>query len=262
MGGAERAMTITSKVRGGWIFVSRELGFGRPLNERELVRVNAERCINKTYIDTQAASEILKTVDKPLLTESPFVKYLFIGANNDGYWNSFHISLQFEDCVDCLVLVLYPEFDFIFLFDHSQGHARKREGALNAMHMSRSFGGAQLTMRDTVIMSDNGFLGKHSPCLQVGDIQSLVFTPEDTGPWYLSSEQRERQRHDRLTGKSKIVERSKRMLIDARTAAGVVLQAQRNHTKKEAASTIFSEQWDCSRRGKRASYPGLGESTK
>lgn len=88
-------------------------------------------------IDIQAATEILKTHQKPLLTESPFVKYLYIGANNEGFWNSFHMSLQFEDVVDCL-LVLYPEFEFIFLFDHSQRHARKRNGALNAFHMSKN----------------------------------------------------------------------------------------------------------------------------
>ena len=33
-----------------------------------------------------------------------------------------------DDVVDCLQ-VLHPEFDIVFLFDHSQGHARKRSGA-------------------------------------------------------------------------------------------------------------------------------------
>jgi hypothetical protein len=103
-------------------FVSRELGFGQVFTADELTRVNKERQIGKTYIDLQAANKILKTHQKPLLTESPFVKYLFIGANNEGFWNSFLTSLQFEDIVDCL-LVLYPEFKFKFLFDHSQGHA-------------------------------------------------------------------------------------------------------------------------------------------
>ena len=101
-------------------FISRELGCGRTLTDNELVRINLERRIGKTYTDTQAATEILKTINKPLLTESPLVKYLFIGANNEGYRNSFHMSLQFEDVVDCL-LVLYPEDELIYLFDHSQG---------------------------------------------------------------------------------------------------------------------------------------------
>ena len=125
-------------------FVSREFGFGRDLSEDELVRINtARRGIGKTYIDTQAAMEILKLTDKPILTEeSPFITYLYIWGNNEGYWNSYQMSLQLEDVVDC-IQVLYPDFDIVFLFDHSQGHARKQNGALNSLHMSKTFGGAQ-----------------------------------------------------------------------------------------------------------------------
>jgi hypothetical protein len=51
------------------------------------VKINYERRrgINKTYTDTQAAMEILKTTEKPELKELPFVRYLFIGANNEGF---------------------------------------------------------------------------------------------------------------------------------------------------------------------------------
>jgi len=213
-------------------FVSRELGFGRTLTADELMRINNERRAGKTYTDVQAANEIYKTDQKPLLTESPFVKYLYIGANNDGYWNGFHMSLQFEDVVDCL-MVLYPEFEFVFLFDHSQGHARKRNGALNAQHMSKYYGGVQPVMRETKILSDNGFLGPFSPSLRVGDVQSLIFNPEDQGAWYLSPAERERQRRDRATGKRKAVKRTKKMLVEALVGAGVRLQPQRNHSKKE-----------------------------
>ena len=84
-------------------FVSRELGFGRILTEDELTKISNERQIGKTFTDLQAANEILETHHKPLLTESPFVQYLSIGANNEGYWNSFHMLLQFEDVFDCLL---------------------------------------------------------------------------------------------------------------------------------------------------------------
>ena len=168
------------------------------------------RGTNRTYHDLQAAMEILGTTNKANLTESPFVKYLYIGANNEGYyWNSYYMSLQFEDVVDCLQ-VLYPEFEFVFMFDHSQEHARKRSGALSAQHMSKTYGGAQAMMRDTAILTEDGFLGVHLPFLRVGDIQSMLFKPTDTGPWYLSPEQKEAQRHDRATGKSKLIERSKK----------------------------------------------------
>jgi hypothetical protein len=139
-------------------FISREFGFGQDLSDYELAKINHEQRIGKTYIDTQAALEALKTTQKPLLTESPFVRYLNIGANNKGFWNSFHKSVQLEDVVDCL-RILYPEYDVVFLFDHSQGHARKRNGALNAIQMLRAYGGAQAIVRGTTILDADGFLG-------------------------------------------------------------------------------------------------------
>jgi adenosylmethionine-8-amino-7-oxononanoate aminotransferase len=96
---------------------------------------------------------------------------------------------------------LYSSFDFVYLFDHSQGHARRRDGALNALNISRNFGraGAQQQMRDTFIASKEGYLGAHLPSLSVGDTQSMVFKSDNNGPWYLSPEEREVQRHDRVT---------------------------------------------------------------
>jgi hypothetical protein len=178
--------------------------------------------------------EISGTTFKSPLKESPFIKYLYIGVNNEGYWNSYYMSLQFEDVVDCLQ-VLHPHFDFVFLFDHSQGHARKRDGALNALNMSKTYGGAQPIMRDTTIIEGRrrGFLGLNLPALKSGDIQSMVFKTTDGGPWYLLPEQRELQRHNRATGTSKMVERSKQLLINALNDKGVTLQQQRGYTKKE-----------------------------
>ncbi|KAI2490640.1 hypothetical protein MHU86_23939 [Fragilaria crotonensis] len=76
-------------------FVSREFGFGRLLTSDELAKINSERrASTATYTDKHAVMEILGTINKPVLTESPFVKYLFIGINNEGYWNSYHMSLQ------------------------------------------------------------------------------------------------------------------------------------------------------------------------
>jgi hypothetical protein len=127
--------------------------------------------------------KILKSTHKPILTKLPFVQYVYIGANNEGYWNSYHMSLQLEDVVDGLQ-VLYPEFKVVFLFDHSQGHACRRNGALNAMHMSRTFGVAQASMRDTTITKEKGFLlGHNSPRWKVGDTQLVTFTAEDNSPW-------------------------------------------------------------------------------
>jgi hypothetical protein len=161
------------------------------------------RASTATYKDKHAAMEILGTISKPVLMESPFVKYLFIGINNEGYWNSYHMSLQFEGVVDCLQ-VLYPNYDLVFMFDHSQGHACQRKHALSAQQMSKSYGGAQPRMRATTITTEEGFLGPHLPSLRVADTQSLVFQVDDVGPWYFSEHQQRIQRHDRPTGKTKV----------------------------------------------------------
>ena len=155
-------------------FVSRDSGFGLPVREDQLQLINAYRQ-GKQYVDKAAALEILKTVEKPPLTELPFVRSLLIGASKGGYWNSFHKALQFEDTVDCLK-ILNPELDLVFLFDHNQGHARKKDGALDANNMSCSFGGVQSKMRRTIIV--DGCIGPYDRKLNVGDSQSIVLEPD------------------------------------------------------------------------------------
>ncbi len=97
------------------VFVNREFGFVRVRTEAELVRINTERHgIGRTYMDTQAELKIHGTTNKQAFTELLLVTYLYIGANNEGYRNIFHMSLQFEDVVDCLQ-VLYPDYEFVFI---------------------------------------------------------------------------------------------------------------------------------------------------
>jgi hypothetical protein len=69
------------------------------------------------------------TALKKDLKHSPFVVEFEYGANNEGYWSYEHMVLQLEDCVDCLQ-VLAPQFDYLFLFDHSCGHDKQREDGL------------------------------------------------------------------------------------------------------------------------------------
>jgi hypothetical protein len=121
--------------------------------------------------------------------------------------------LQLEDCVDILN-VKYPQYDFLFLFDHSCGHDRQREDGLNVEKMSKSFGGrAQRKMRETTIKQSQGYLGPHSPKLQVGDTQSMVFSPLETGPFWMTEAQREETRHDRILEEEKTREFTKDELL-------------------------------------------------
>ncbi|KAI2492116.1 hypothetical protein MHU86_22452 [Fragilaria crotonensis] len=107
------------------------------------------------------------------------------------------MAIQFEDCVDCLK-VIYPQFDFAFLFDHSQGHAKKLANGLDAYSMNRGYGGAQPKMRESIIKAEDAYLGMHARTLDVGSTQSFVFKPGDVGPFWMTTEERELNRHDRI----------------------------------------------------------------
>jgi hypothetical protein len=63
--------------------------------------------------------------------------------------------------------------------------------------MSKSFGRgqAQRKMREKIKQSQ-GYLGPLSPKLQIGDTQSMVFNPLETGPFWMTEAQREETRHD------------------------------------------------------------------
>ena len=138
-------------------FQSRETGFGVQISRIQMEEINEGRQ-GQNYIDLDAAIAIHGQVGKKNLQESPFVVSVKLGANNKGYWTYNHMSIQFEDCVDC-IKVIYPQFDFVFMFDHSQGHAKKLTNGLDAYTMNRGYGGAQPRMRESTIKEHNGYLG-------------------------------------------------------------------------------------------------------
>ena len=177
-------------------FQSRETGFGLVISQLQMDEINQTRQ-GKTYVDIDAAMAIHGQAAKKDLKQSPFVVYFELGSNNEGYWTYNHMAVQFEDCVDCL-RVVYPHFDFAFLFDHSQGHAKKLVNGLDAYAMNRGYGGVQPRMRESVIKAEDGYLGMYERTLNVGDTQSFVFQPGDAGPFWMSKEERELNRHDRI----------------------------------------------------------------
>jgi hypothetical protein len=131
-------------------------------------------------MDKVAAMQIQSIAGKPPLKESPFVWSLLISAAKSGYWNSFHMAIQLEEVVDYL-RILRPGYDFVFLFNHCQGHVRKKDGALDASSMSRSVGGAQSKIRSSRIIEED--LGPFSPSLNIGNVQSMTFGEHNEGPW-------------------------------------------------------------------------------
>ena len=190
-------------------FQSREFGFGfRKLTTTEVEKINAEKRHNCEYIDKTAAVSKRGSANKKPFTINcnPFCVEFEYGANKEGYWCYEHMILQFEDCVD-IITCLYPQFQFLFLFDHSCGHDRQREDALNAEVMSKGFGGKQRHMH-TSVMKDLTFFGPHSRILKLGDTQHMVYQDSDTGPFYLSSQEKKKQKYDQAVP-GKFIQRNK-----------------------------------------------------
>ena len=98
--------------------------------------------------------------------------------------------LQLEDCVDVLKY-LYPQYDFLLLFDHSCSHDKQREDGLNVENTSKSYGGKQSTLQPSLIKEEHGYLGKFECTLKPMDTQFMVFQPSDDGPFWMSKEQHE-----------------------------------------------------------------------
>jgi hypothetical protein len=177
-------------------FVSREFGFGMELTTEQLQRVNAKR-LGKKYKDETAAKKKRGHELKQPLTISPFVLEFEYGASAEGYWTYDSMVLQLEDCADVLK-TLYPQYDFLFLFDHSCGHDRMPDDALRVEGMNKGYGGEQNIMKQSKIKSVDGYLGPHDHDrkLNVGDVQSMVFHPSDNGPYWMTPEEQEQTRKD------------------------------------------------------------------
>jgi hypothetical protein len=131
--GSEGEQAITPKEDGLGVVISamqsREFGYGMLLTPDQLRCVNAAR-LGQKYKDEQAAMKKRGTVEKQPLTMSPFVLEFEYGTSDEGYWTYGSMILQLEDCAD-VVATLYPQYQFLFLFDHSCGHDRGHDDALN-----------------------------------------------------------------------------------------------------------------------------------
>ena len=113
-------------------FICREYGLIRDVPPEILLEANARR-MGQRYADLEAATEILGSADKRPLTQdkSPFLVLFEYDENREGYWAYNNMVLQFEVAVDVPLQVLHPSYDFIFMFDHSAGHSKRRPDGLN-----------------------------------------------------------------------------------------------------------------------------------
>jgi hypothetical protein len=144
--------------------------------------------MRKKYLDEDAAMQKKASPTKKPLTSSPFVVDFYYGAQDEGYWCYEHMVLQLEDCIYCLH-VLNPEFDYLFLFDHSCGHNQQRDEGLNAVRMAKGFGGKQAKLHNIKIKEEKGYLSTYHRKLQPGDVQKMVLGPDDVEPCWMTAEE-------------------------------------------------------------------------
>ena len=122
-----------------------------------------------------------------------------------------------------ILTYMFPDFEFIFFLDHSNGHDRMRPNGLNLNRINIKHGGSQPVMRDSESLQPSLFGPFHTPDypLQPGDIQKMQFTEDDLGPCYFSDSDRVSRRYDIDTGGTREVEYTKAKLITLLKESGV-----------------------------------------
>ena len=84
--------------------------------------------------------------------------------------------IQIEDCMDCLKAIHWECYDYLFIFDHSNGHDCLSPDALSPTQIRKEFGGKQPFMRLSVIENEF-FIGpySHNTKLKVSNTHFMTF---------------------------------------------------------------------------------------
>ena len=81
-------------------------------------------------------------------------------------------------------MIIYLNFDFIFLYDQSSGHTKIREDSLIPSNINVVYSGAVSTMYNTTIHE----ISPHTPTFHVGYEQQMNFEETGEGPFWLEEE--------------------------------------------------------------------------
>ena len=143
-------------------------------------------------MDRESAISKTGSAIKSQLKTSPFCRDIQYDTNHEGYWTYEDMVVQVEDCIDCLKVVHQDKYQYLFLFDHSNGHDRCAPDALKADSIRISQSGKHPKMQSSTILSSS-YLGpyQHSNKLKIGETQQMTFAPTDNSPFYLSPSKRE-----------------------------------------------------------------------
>ncbi|CAB9523729.1 unknown protein [Seminavis robusta] len=180
--------------------VSREAGWMPIPTPEQLRLINANRA-GKDYVARDAAIVVQGSAAKRPFTEKDIQSRccrwpLHPGQNNEGYWTNNHTIVQLENIAD-MAAVMYPHHNHVICYDHSQGHTAKWKDGLDASRLNKEPGGQQPKMHETTLTE--GCLGPfdNNGCrLSVGAVQRCVFSEDDQGPSWMSSEQQSTTKYD------------------------------------------------------------------
>lgn len=67
---------------------------------------------------------------------------------------------------------MFPNFDYLFLYNQSSEHTKVREDGLVVGTMNVTYGGTVALMHETTV----GEIGLYTAILKVGEQQSMLFT--------------------------------------------------------------------------------------
>ena len=113
-----------------------------------------------TYLDKEAVMDAYKSKEKQPLLESLFVHYFQFVANQEDYWDYNYIIPHLDDFIDYLN-VLYPKYNYAYLFNNSSGRVKNCSDALHIIHMSIYHGDVQYKQRYTLIETTDGICGPY-----------------------------------------------------------------------------------------------------
>ena len=161
-------------------------------------------------------------------------------------WVIGTVILQFEDCVD-VFKVLYPEYDVLFLFDHSADHDKMKPDGLTVSGMGKFWSGTQPRMRSMKLIN-NSFFGDYPNLgirLSVGDEQHIQFpvNQNSSGPYCLKNEDKESKQHSRLEPiePEKIVKYTKKQLVNKLADKNVDIDCDRLNINDVRAIAISND---------------------
>ena len=75
---------------------------------------------------------------------------LDVEVNHEGYWDTDHMAIQIEDCIDCMK-VIFENYDVMFLLDNSNGRDKLLPDGFNPAVMNKGYGGSQPKMKESTI---------------------------------------------------------------------------------------------------------------